>query len=154
ERAVTFTRIGDVDLNTLPDPASQAVRVPSPASAWHGRYHETSSPDTNSFKAYSRDTSVETNCLRTGERCVSYSHYDSSYDIRVFADGTWITDYVGSARCEDNKSFSTHFHSEFPLPQPPQDPITLLAGHAHNVATGSACAGTYDFGVKYERTGD
>ena len=49
-------------------------------------------------------------------------------------------------------AFSTHFHSEFP--QPPQDPITLLTGHAHNVATGSACAGIDDYEVKYERTGD
>jgi serine/threonine protein kinase len=154
DRTVTFTRIGDVDTNSLPDPAGQAARVPSPASAWHGRYHETSSPDTNRFKPYSRDASVETACLRTGERCISYSHADTTYDIRIFADGKWTTDYVGTARCEDNNSFSTHFHSEFLLPQPPQDPITLLTGHAHNVATGSACAGTYDYEVKYERTGD
>ena len=115
---------------------------------------ETSSPDTNRFKPYSRDASVETACLRTGERCISYSHHDTTSDIRIFADGKWTTDYVGTARCDDNNSFSTHFHSEFPLPQPPQDPITLLTGHAHNVATGSACAGTYDYEVKYERTGD
>jgi hypothetical protein len=45
ERTVTFTRIGDVDLNSLPDPASQPVRVTSPATAWHGHYRITQTPD-------------------------------------------------------------------------------------------------------------
>lgn len=154
DRTVVFTRIGDVDLNSLPDPANQPARVPSPAAAWHGRYHETSTPDTTRFQGYSRDTTVETDCLRTGERCVSYGNYDRGHDVRIFANGKWTNTYDGTAKCDDNKTFSTNFHYEFPLPQPLQDPITLLTGRAHNVATGSACAGTYDYAVKYERTGD
>jgi serine/threonine-protein kinase len=39
KRTVTFTRTGDTDLSTLPDPARQAPRVVSPAAGLHGRYH-------------------------------------------------------------------------------------------------------------------
>ena len=39
KRTVTFTRTGDVDINSLPDPATLPPRVVSPAEALHGRYH-------------------------------------------------------------------------------------------------------------------
>jgi hypothetical protein len=41
----------------------------------------------------------------------------------------------------------------FPLPAPPQDPITLLSGHGYEESTGSACVGG-DFDEKCVRTGD
>ena len=41
KRPVTFNRTGDVDLNTLPDPASLPPRVVSPAEAVRGHYQET-----------------------------------------------------------------------------------------------------------------
>ena len=69
---VTFTRTGDVDVNSLPDPASQPPRVVSPAEALHGRYHQTET-HTNGEKDES-DPSVRTDCLRTGDRCMSYFH--------------------------------------------------------------------------------
>src|SRR6202023_1174798 len=37
-RTVTFTRTGDVDVNKVPDPASQPPRVVSRAEALHGHY--------------------------------------------------------------------------------------------------------------------
>jgi serine/threonine-protein kinase len=40
----------------------------------------------------------------------------------------------------------------YPLPQPPQDPITLLTGHGHAEETGACVSG--DFDEKYVRTGD
>jgi serine/threonine protein kinase, bacterial len=39
------------------------------------------------------------------------------------------------------------------LPQPPQDPITVLTGHGHDDSTGSACVGG-DYDEKLVRTGD
>jgi serine/threonine-protein kinase len=41
KRAVILTRTGDVDVDSLPDPASQPPRVVSPAEALRGRYHMT-----------------------------------------------------------------------------------------------------------------
>jgi serine/threonine protein kinase len=160
ERTVTFTRIGDVDLNTLPDPAGQPVRVPSPAEAWHGRYHGTHTAVNANKQPMSWDTSVETDCLRTGERCISSGQGDSegshSY---IFAGGQWTYSFEGTSNCINRGSkvgtIQTKIYWELPLPQPPQHPITLLTGHGHRDATGGgSCAGSYDEEVKFERTGD
>ncbi len=75
KRTVTFTRTGDVDLDSLPDPAGQAPRVVSPAEALHGRYHPTrTSANVGNLKITwpEYDYVVRTDCLRTGERCMSF----------------------------------------------------------------------------------
>ncbi|MGH3541905.1 MAG: protein kinase domain-containing protein, partial [Mycobacterium sp.] len=156
ERTVTFTRIGDVDLNSLPDPAGQPVPVASPAAWWHGRYHGTQTPDAK-FNPTSWDAIVQTDCLRAGERCVSYSHGDNGLNFYIFSDGKWVRDFDGTGTCSGDASVvdATKYHWEFPLPEPPQDPITLLTGHGHKQITGSStCVGSYDEELKFERTGD
>jgi serine/threonine-protein kinase len=42
---------------------------------------------------------------------------------------------------------------QFPLPQPPQDPITLLTGHGRQAQTGS-CPANVEFDETFTRTGD
>ena len=159
ERTVTFTRIGDVDLTSLTDPASQPVRVASPAEAWHGRYHLTQTP-ADKHKPGSVDGSVQTACLRTGERCISDFHFaeESTGEHTMylfFANGTWIYTADESVDCNAGGSNPTKTNWGFPLPQPPQDPITLLSGFGHKDITGSGtCAGSYNEDVKFERTGD
>jgi hypothetical protein len=68
KRNVTFTRTADVDVTSLPDPASQPPRVVSPAEALHGRYHSEINWADGEFQKY--DYGVRTDCLRTGERCM------------------------------------------------------------------------------------
>jgi serine/threonine-protein kinase len=149
ERTVTFTRIGDVDLNSLPDPASQPVRVASPAEAFHGHYRETQTPDSSHWKTQTWDKpAVRTDCLRTGERCIS-----NAGDVYIFADGKWTYNFDGTGGCNGGPA-PTKRHWELPLPQPPQDPITLLTGHGHADITAGACASSYNEEVKFERTGD
>ncbi|MCV7412086.1 hypothetical protein AWC05_13730 [Mycobacterium florentinum] len=151
ERTVTFTRIGDVDVNTLPDPAGIPAPVGSPAAAFHGRYHATQKPlDTHLTGTW--EPIVQTDCLRTGERCISRV----GYNIYHFSNGKWTYAFDGKRGCEKTQiSDPTTFHWEFPLPQPPQDPITLLTGHGHKQVTGTdSCSGSYDEDVKFERTGD
>src|ERR1700739_3163084 len=63
KRAVTFTRTGDVDVTSLPDPASQPPRVVSPAEALHGRYHDTATSADGDKQEY--DLAVRTDCVRT-----------------------------------------------------------------------------------------
>ena len=63
KRAVTFTRTGDVDVNSLPDPGSEQARVVSPAEALHGRYHWTVTHANGQKEEY--DVVVRTDCLRT-----------------------------------------------------------------------------------------
>lgn len=73
KRDVTFTRTADIDVTGLPDPATQGPRVVSPAEALHGRYHHTVTYLRTSGKQ-EYDFAVRTDCLRTGDRCMSYFH--------------------------------------------------------------------------------
>ena len=71
KRPVTFTRTGDVDVNTVPDPATLPPRVISPAEALRGHYRETDVTP-NGYRDQA-DYVVSTDCLRTGDRCMSFS---------------------------------------------------------------------------------
>jgi hypothetical protein len=46
-----------------------------------------------------------------------------------------------------------HAATQYPLPQPPQDPITVLTGRGHYTITGD-CPFDSDFESRVERSGD
>jgi hypothetical protein len=151
KRAVTFTRTGDVDVNSLPDPASQPPRVVSPAEALHGRYQmvRTSVGAVNQY-----DWAVRTDCLRTGDRCMSLFHSPPDQVLAlVFGGLTWIWDEELDTQCPAGGTSHVKITAQFPLPSPPQDPITLLTGNGHQQEAGSACTSS-DFDAKFSRTGD
>ena len=153
-RTVTFTRTGDVDVNSLPDPGNQTARVSTPAEALHGRYHRTITWPGRRPPTFD-DEDVITDCLRTGDRCMSYFHDTKGADPLVFADGKWTSSSDHDYDCTPDQRAHNVSTSEFPLPQPPQAPITLLTGHGHSdVSPGNKCSGSLDFQTKYERTGD
>lgn len=154
KHTVTFTRTGDVDINSLPDPATLPPRVVSPAAALRGQYHEKrnyrirSAPQEN-------DYAVTTNCLRTGDRCMSFFHAPSgAVQPLVFGDGNWVMDTESDTQCPGR---GTPMHvtktGTYPLPQPLQDPITLLAGQGRQQQTGS-CDVNVAFDETFTRTGD
>jgi serine/threonine protein kinase len=153
KRTVTFTRTGDVDVNRLPDPAGQPPRVVSPAEALRGRYR-VSKTFPNGDPKIEADTAVTTNCLRTGDECISYFHGQSGDMPLVFGGGKWTFNLNGDGTCltagDPMHVIST---AVYPLPQPPQNPITLLTGHGHIQQTGS-CAANADFDQTFTRTGD
>jgi serine/threonine protein kinase len=151
KRAVTFTRTGDVDVNSLPDPASQPPRVVSPAEALHGRYHE-SETNTNGDK-YEYDGAIRTDCLRTGDRCMSYFHAPDFVLALVFGSGKWDYYREFDAQCPGGGTRHAKVTAVYPLPAPPQDPITLLTGHGHMDQTG-ACPANVDTEIRFVRTGD
>lgn len=74
KRTVTFTRTGDADTTKIPDPAGLPPRAVSPASTLHGRYHEAITYSNGSFTPGLDDLTVQTDCLRTGDRCMSMFH--------------------------------------------------------------------------------
>jgi hypothetical protein len=152
KRTVTFTRTGDVDVTSLPDPASHAPRVVSPAEALRGRYHLTRTFASGS-QQQEYDYAVRTDCLRTGDRCMSFFHEPNSATPAVFASGKWIYDREYDAPCPAGGTSHVKVTAEYPLPAPPQDPITLLTGHGHLQETGSACVSS-DFDDKFVRSGD
>jgi serine/threonine-protein kinase len=155
-RDVTFIRTGDVDLNSLPDPASQPPRVVSPAEALRGRYKYALKSSTGESVG-PVELTVRTDCVRTGERCSSffYSTNPKGGIPLMFADGKWTWTMELDATCGQGKTSHVSRQMDFGLPAPPQDPITLLTGHGHDEATGTGqCASSADLDVNFERTGD
>ncbi len=153
KRILNFTRTGDTDISALPDPAGLPARVVSPAEALHGTYRFTYSAIRTSEPI---DFTVQTECLRTGDRCISYFFNipSSSADPFEFENAQWTQNSVASADCSSGGSFRVRETSGFPLPQPPQDPIGKLAGHGRrdNLTATNCPAGGFDITVV--RTGN
>ena len=150
---VTFARTGSIDVNTLPDPATLPPRVVSPAAALRGHYQLTRN-FTNGSPQQDLVYEVTTDCLRTGDRCMSYFHSPSDFRPLVFGDGNWTSDLEFDGKCPPPGG-PTHlkFTAQYPLPQPPQDPITLLIGHGRQEQTGT-CAASTAVTETFKRTGD
>ena len=153
KRTVTFTRTGDPDLSKVPDPAALPPRAASPSTALHGRYHETLTYSNGNSAPGQDDLTVRTECLRSGDRCMSLFHAPDGVVPLVFANGKWTRDDEGTVPCNLGGMTQIKITAEYPLPEQLQDPIPELIGHGQNVSTGSACIGG-DFEDKFTRTGD
>jgi serine/threonine protein kinase, bacterial len=153
KRTVTFTRTGDPDLSKVADPATLPPRAASPASALRGRYHEAITYANGSTALGQDDVTVRTQCLRTGDRCLSLFHAPDGVVPLVFAGSKWTRDDEGTVPCNLGGTTQIKITAEYPLPEQMQDPIQELLGHGKNVSTGSACVGG-DFEDKFTRTGD
>jgi serine/threonine protein kinase, bacterial len=153
KRRVTFTRTGDPDVARIPDPAVLPPRAASPASALHGRYHETITYANGSSAPGQDDLTVRTECLRSGDRCMSLFHAPDGVVPLVFSGGKWTRDDEGTVPCNLGGTAHIKLTAEYPLPDPLQEPIPLLTGKGQNVTTESACSGG-DFEDRFERTGD
>ena len=91
---MTFTRTKDMDLDALKDPAPLPPRTPSPAEALHGRYHGVVTYTTGQTSDEVNYT-VTTDCLRTGDRCMSYFYTPTVSQALVFGDGKWVWSAAG-----------------------------------------------------------
>ena len=152
---VTFTRTGNLDANnSLPDPATLPPRVVSPAEALRGRYHEKRTFKNGSPQQES-DFSVSTDCLRTGDRCMSFFHAPmGTVEALVFDGGNWVLDTELESKCPGSaEPMRVTKTGQYPLPQPLQNPITLLTGNGHQQQT-EPCAVSVDFDETFTRTGD
>jgi serine/threonine-protein kinase len=151
---VTFTRTGDIAANaSIADPKTQPARVPSPAAGLRGNYQET---DTNPDGGVSPPTNfnIQTYCLRTGDRCLSYWQNPKDPRTFLFAQNTWnLTTTSADGDCPKGGRAHREMSLQFPLPAPTPNPITLLTGHGHYTMTGDCPAGS-DFDARVERTGD
>jgi serine/threonine-protein kinase len=153
-RTVTFTRIGDADTANLADPSTLPPRVMSLASALYGRYHQSMTYTSGALGPEGSDLAAQTYCLRTGERCISLFHAPKSGVVTlIFSNGKWTQNSKGMAPCRLSGSAMVTVTAEYPLPQPPDDPIPLLTGHGQAVSDESTCQGG-EFDIKFERIGD
>jgi serine/threonine-protein kinase len=129
--------------------------VVSPAEALRGHYHESDVTPTG-FKGQ-QDYVVRTDCLRTGDRCMSFFHAPpASAMALVFGAGEWVYDREFDGRCSKGGTAHVRIVAHFPMPQPAQDPIALLTGHGHEDVTnsGGTNCGSTDVDAKFARTGD
>jgi predicted Ser/Thr protein kinase len=155
KRTVTFTRTGDVDVKSLPDPATLLPRVVSPAEALHGHYHVTRT-FANGHPPDESDYAVSTDCLRAGDRCMSYFHGGRLVPRPlVFSAGNWSLDLETDQKCpKGGAPLRVKQTGQYPLPAPPQDPITMLTGHGHQDQSGGCNALSVDFDDTFTRTGN
>lgn len=149
--AVTFRRTYDVDMANMPDPSRFPARVVSPALGLWGRYHYTIA-FANGYVSED-DYAVTTYCLRTGTRCMSLFYDESTLVALVFEDEKWTDNEEYEGTCSKGGAAHIKRTSESPLPQPPQNPITLLVGHGHETISGGTCTGG-EYEIRFERTGD
>jgi serine/threonine-protein kinase len=89
-----------------------------------------------------------------GDRCMSYFHAPSDFRPLIFSDGKWTSELQFDGKCPPPGG-PTHlkYTAQFPLPEPPQDPITLLIGNGRQEQTGN-CAASTAVTETFTRTGD
>ena len=153
-RPVTLTRSGDAKSGvSVADPAAMPARVVSPGQALYGRYQET-----DTYKDGNRNADVsfdiQSFCLRTGERCLSYWLSPNDIKVLIFAKNEWVlANGTSDTKCQNGSPAHREITLQYPLPSPAQDPITLLTGSGHYTVTGG-CPFNSDFDSRVERTGD
>ena len=156
-QSVTVKHTGDVDSAVaVADPAAQASRVSSPGLALWGNYRQTQT-DPQSGEVYpTTDYTGNTQCLRTGDRCLTYLVDPQSKALLVltYADGKWTSASAPiDEQCPNGQPGFSVLTGEFPLPQPVSDPIKSLTGSQRTVRTG-ACPASLTLAVKLDRIGD
>ncbi|PJE20903.1 MAG: serine/threonine protein kinase [Mycobacterium sp.] len=156
KRSVSLTRIAVAEEASAPDPASQPPRTGSPADALHGRYRVTYNRGTGIPAVH--EGPVLTSCLRAQARCISSLVSDPGGQTQVlrWVDSKWLWNLDYKVGCDlDEKQVQLKASAEFPLPDPPQNPITLLTGRGWDTATGGTeCDGQTGTTTTYQRLGD
>jgi serine/threonine-protein kinase len=71
----------------------------------------------------------------------------------VFDGGKWISTDRTEGPCPSGDLSSLTADAQYPMPAPPQNPISLLSGHGTWVQTGT-CAVNLEFDETFTRTGD
>ena len=153
KRTMTFTRTGPLDeAASPPDPNALPPRVVSPAEALRGHYRLT-----RTFKGGGPqplgDSFISTDCLRSGERCMSYFTSTMGDVPLVFGNGNWIAGDEADGQCPDGSTAHLKTSALFPLPQPVPNPIPELSGGGRWTQTGG-CPVDIEFDETFTRTGD
>jgi serine/threonine-protein kinase len=124
----------------------------SAAAALRGQYRKT---DAYANGQNAEATfAIQTYCLRTGKRCLSFWLNGDQFKTLIFTQDGWVLSTTSSdSKCQAGGRAHKEISLEYPLPQPEQDPITRLTGRGHYTITGD-CPFNSDFDSRVERTGD
>jgi serine/threonine kinase PknH len=157
KRTATFTRTGDADIASVPDPAKLPPRKLTKALYLHGIYHSKVTVTGASTKPPEEaDYSVDTICLRDGDRCLSrFLQTDGSGrdQLFIFENGAWTRNTEEDSPCPAGGTSHTRLTAVFPLPDPVPDPIAQLTGGGVSTVSGSACTGGH-YDEVFTRIGD
>ena len=154
KRTVAFKRTGDTNVSRLPDPATQARRVVAPAEGLHGTYHFSQTYTKGSTATFDEHSyGVQTTCLRSGDRCMSYFLESTTGLPFTFADGFWTHSVDYDQPCAQGGTQHIVETASYPLPLPTLHPIPVLTGGGGLATTGSSCTGG-QFVSTFTRTGD
>jgi serine/threonine protein kinase len=96
---------------------------------------------------------LERRILRVVVRCMSYFSIASGDIPLEFGVGNWSWKDESDGPCPNGEMSHLSANAQFPLPQPPQNPIPVLTGHGTWVQTGS-CAVNIGLDETFTRTGD
>ncbi len=157
KRTATFTRTGDADVASVPDPEKLPPRKLSKALYLHGIYHSKVTVTGASTKPPEEgDYSVDTICLRDGDRCLSrFLQTDGSGrdQLFIFENDAWTRNTEEDNPCPAGGTSHTRLTAVFPMPNPAPDPLVQLTGGGLSTVTGSACTGGH-YDEVFTRTGD
>jgi serine/threonine-protein kinase len=156
-QTVTLTRTGDADSAVeVADPGAQPARKSSPAAALWGEYRQVQTNPQSGQVYPPTSYAGNTQCLRSGDRCLSYFVDPESKAILVmtFAGGQWTsTSAPIDSTCPDGGAATSILTGEFALPQQLSDPISTLKGTQRTAQTGD-CGGSLTLDVTLDRVGD
>jgi serine/threonine-protein kinase len=85
---------------------------------------------------------------------MSYFPINSGDLALVFGGGKWEWKHESDGPCPAGEMSHLKASAQFPLPQPPQNPIPTLTGHGTWVQTGGSCGVNLNFDETFTRTGD
>ena len=140
-RTINLTRTGDLDISSVDDPTTLPPLKPSPAAGFRGQYryqHRGEDGDPHEVVG-----SVQTRCLRTVERCMSYFSEPRSAEPFVYADGQWVLHYNAPVSCGGAAGPRVQVDriATLDLPSPASNPIDLLVGRGHEEVVSGPCLG-------------
>jgi serine/threonine-protein kinase len=99
------------------------------------------------------DFAVRTTCLRTGDRCMSFFYGQAGEVLPLLFDGDkWNLLTESNSACR-GAPMHVKKTGQYPLPQPLQNPITVLTGHGRQEQS-QPCAANVEFDDTFTRTGD
>ena len=115
KRSVTFTRTGDAQ-RPAPDPAGLPARVASPALGLRGFYRSRVTAANGQPKLGDQDFSVDTFCLRAGDRCLSrFVLFDfSDHQLFIFANNAWTENSEEDVPCPAGGTSHVRMTGVFP----------------------------------------
>ena len=166
---MSLTRIGDVEPGIpVADPRAVTALSASAPDGLKGRYRQVSTyrgqgkpPPNDEIELESKTVDMMTMCVRNTEQCwalatANYGGETVQWPM-AFVNGVWSVSRRASHNegCPNRSTTETVMHSDYPMPQPPLNPVPRITGTEsfdfHSTST--PCAGAFDYDSVLERTG-